>query len=91
MENKPNPKVIEYDVDKEIIEGTERFLSTEDDPNLIAFEEEFAGAQEYGIATWFRWVEEKRVPWSALLSLTSNEEDVRTNNKLAGDRLLSIF
>lgn len=44
MENKPTPKKIDYDVDKDIIEGTERFISTEAEPNLIAFEEEFAGA-----------------------------------------------
>jgi hypothetical protein len=43
------------------------------------------------VSLWTRWVDEKRVPWEVLYTLTSNEPDVIQNGKRAGDRLLSLF
>lgn len=75
-----------------LVEDTELHHREDEEPaEPTVWEEEYAGADEYAVSTWFRWVETKRVPWEGIFTLTYNEPEHYQNAKRAGDRVLSLL
>ena len=71
------PVMKKLDKIEEVIKKTEAFSRESTELKPVEFEEEFAGASEYAIGLWFRWLEIKRMPWEQLYTLTYNKGELR--------------